>query len=169
MSISLSLIPAPKRSGWTWTRDAREAFDGIGNEADDVDERTLEFTDREESGWRRHLEPEVGDALPRGAGMTLDEVYGRILVRPARPGEEAAEEDDPPSLFEARRWVEHVDVCREHVDGHPGLLSGEGRLFLGDAEDDVGAVDPLQLELSQPASLVASRFSKRRKASASMS
>ena len=88
---------------------------------------------------------------------------------PPRPGEEAAEEDDSLPLVEAGRRVEHVHVRREHVDGHARLLPSERRLVLGDAEDDVGALDALELELAQLEALSSSRPSYRRKASASMS
>ena len=110
----------------------------------------MKLTDR----WGRvcadDLQPEVRDRLPEVGHDLVDESECRVLIWPAPPGHEAAEEDDSFALFEARRPIQHVHVRREHVDGHVRLLAGESRLVLRDAEDDVGPGDAFELELAQP-------------------
>src|SRR5438552_16869566 len=86
--------------------------------------------------------------LPEERQHLSDEVGKRVLVRRARAGHEAAEEEQVAALVETRRVGLRLDDSREY-EGRLARrdLADVASLLLGHDEDDVSLLDRADLRL----------------------
>ena len=118
--------------------------------ADDVDALAVESLDRRRGVRADDVQNEVGLALPENRHHLVDELEQRVLVRRARSGEEAAEEEQVLPLCKPGRLRGRLDPVREDEGRRLGSdLADELGLLGGDGEDDRRLLEGTQLDLAR--------------------